>query len=54
MDKKTTHFGYQEVAEEDKAKKVAGVFRSGGAALRPDERSDVGECTGCGSASRCR
>jgi len=28
MDKKTTHFGYQEVAEEDKAKKVAGVFAS--------------------------
>ena len=28
MDKKTTHFGYREVAEEDKAKKVAGVFSS--------------------------
>ena len=28
MEKKTTHFGYREVAEEDKAKKVAGVFSS--------------------------
>ena len=28
MDKKTTHFGYHNVAEEDKAKKVAGVFSS--------------------------
>jgi demethylmenaquinone methyltransferase/2-methoxy-6-polyprenyl-1,4-benzoquinol methylase len=28
MDKKTTHFGYHEVAEDDKAKKVAGVFSS--------------------------
>jgi demethylmenaquinone methyltransferase/2-methoxy-6-polyprenyl-1,4-benzoquinol methylase len=28
MDKKTTHFGYREVAEDDKAKKVAGVFSS--------------------------
>jgi demethylmenaquinone methyltransferase/2-methoxy-6-polyprenyl-1,4-benzoquinol methylase len=28
MDKKTTHFGYHEVAEADKAKKVAGVFTS--------------------------
>ena len=28
MDKKTTHFGYHEVAEDDKAKKVAGVFTS--------------------------
>ncbi|MBC8008063.1 MAG: bifunctional demethylmenaquinone methyltransferase/2-methoxy-6-polyprenyl-1,4-benzoquinol methylase UbiE [Prolixibacteraceae bacterium] len=28
MDKKTTHFGYHSVAEEDKAKKVAGVFSS--------------------------
>jgi len=28
MDKKSTDFGYQQVAEEDKAKKVAGVFRS--------------------------
>ncbi|MBI3528811.1 MAG: bifunctional demethylmenaquinone methyltransferase/2-methoxy-6-polyprenyl-1,4-benzoquinol methylase UbiE [Betaproteobacteria bacterium] len=28
MDKKTTHFGYHEIAEEDKAKKVAGVFSS--------------------------
>ena len=26
--KKSTHFGYREVAEEDKAKKVAGVFSS--------------------------
>ena len=28
MDKKTTHFGYRDVAEKDKAKKVAGVFSS--------------------------
>ena len=28
MEKKTTHFGYREVAEEAKAKKVAGVFSS--------------------------
>ena len=28
MDKKTTHFGYHDVAEEDKAKRVAGVFSS--------------------------
>jgi demethylmenaquinone methyltransferase / 2-methoxy-6-polyprenyl-1,4-benzoquinol methylase len=28
MEKKTTHFGYREVAAEDKAKKVAGVFSS--------------------------
>jgi demethylmenaquinone methyltransferase/2-methoxy-6-polyprenyl-1,4-benzoquinol methylase len=28
MEKKTTHFGYHEVAEEDKAKKVASVFSS--------------------------
>jgi len=28
MDKKTTHFGYHEIPEQDKAKKVAGVFSS--------------------------
>jgi len=39
MDKKTTHFGYQEVAEEDKAKKVAGVFRS--VAQRYDLMNDL-------------
>jgi len=39
MEKKTTHFGYQEVAEEDKAKKVAGVFRS--VAKRYDLMNDL-------------
>ena len=39
MEKKTTHFGYQEVAEEDKAKKVAGVFRS--VAQRYDLMNDL-------------
>jgi len=39
MDKKPTHFGYQEVAEEDKAKKVAGVFRS--VAQRYDLMNDL-------------
>lgn len=28
MNRKTTHFGFQDVAEDDKAKKVAGVFSS--------------------------
>lgn len=28
MEKKTTHFGFQQVPEEEKAEKVAGVFRS--------------------------
>ena len=27
-EQKTTHFGYQQVAWEEKQKKVAGVFRS--------------------------
>jgi len=39
MDKKTTDFGFQEVAEEDKAKKVAGVFRS--VAQRYDLMNDL-------------
>ncbi len=39
MEKKTTHFGYQEVAEEDKAKKVASVFRS--VAQRYDLMNDL-------------
>jgi demethylmenaquinone methyltransferase/2-methoxy-6-polyprenyl-1,4-benzoquinol methylase len=39
MDKKTTDFGYQQVAEEDKAKKVAGVFRS--VAQRYDLMNDL-------------
>ncbi|MDP2324565.1 MAG: class I SAM-dependent methyltransferase, partial [Gammaproteobacteria bacterium] len=28
MTRKTTHFGFQDVAEDEKAKKVAGVFSS--------------------------
>ena len=39
MDKKTTDFGFQEVTEEDKAKKVAGVFRS--VAQRYDLMNDL-------------
>ncbi len=39
MDKKTTDFGFQEVAEEDKAKKVASVFRS--VAQRYDLMNDL-------------
>ena len=39
MDKKTTDFGYQQVAEEEKAKKVAGVFRS--VAQRYDLMNDL-------------
>jgi demethylmenaquinone methyltransferase/2-methoxy-6-polyprenyl-1,4-benzoquinol methylase len=39
MDKKTTDFGYQEIAEEDKAQKVAGVFRS--VAQRYDLMNDL-------------
>ena len=39
MNKKTTHFGYQEVAEEDKAKKIAGVF--GSVAQRYDLMNDL-------------
>ena len=39
MDKKTTDFGYQEIAEEDKAKKVARVFRS--VAQRYDLMNDL-------------
>jgi demethylmenaquinone methyltransferase/2-methoxy-6-polyprenyl-1,4-benzoquinol methylase len=39
MEKKITHFGYQEIAEEDKAKKVAGVFRS--VAQRYDLMNDL-------------
>ncbi|HKQ23246.1 MAG TPA: bifunctional demethylmenaquinone methyltransferase/2-methoxy-6-polyprenyl-1,4-benzoquinol methylase UbiE [Burkholderiales bacterium] len=39
MDKKTTDFGFQDVAEEDKAKKVANVFRS--VAQRYDLMNDL-------------
>ncbi|MGQ0578327.1 MAG: bifunctional demethylmenaquinone methyltransferase/2-methoxy-6-polyprenyl-1,4-benzoquinol methylase UbiE [Betaproteobacteria bacterium] len=39
MEKKTTHFGYQEVAEDVKAKKVAGVF--GSVAQRYDLMNDL-------------
>ena len=39
---RTTHFGYREVAEKDKAGMVAERVPLGGGALRPDERPDVG------------
>ena len=39
MDKKNTHFGYQQVAEQDKAGKVANVFRS--VAQRYDLMNDL-------------